>query len=144
MQIAKSFGAEVTGVCSTRNVELVRSLGADHVIDYTKEDLTQSAQRYDLILDNVGTRPLSDFKRVMNSKGIFVLIGGGGPDAGRWIGPMINWIKAPMLSAFVSQEFVMICWRSITREDLGVLNELMETKKGHACDRQNLPLERSP
>jgi NADPH:quinone reductase-like Zn-dependent oxidoreductase len=143
VQIAKSFGAEVTGVCSTRNVELVRSLGADHVIDYTKEDLTQSAQRYDLILDNVGTRPLSDFRRVMNSKGIFVLVGGGGPDAGRWIGPMINWIKAPVLSAFVSQEFVTLL-ASITREDLGVLNELMETRKVTPVIDRTYPLGEVP
>ena len=84
MQIAKSFGAEVTGVCSTRNVEMVRSLGADHVIDYTKEDFTQSARAYDLMLDNVGNHSLSECRRVLNPKGKFVIVGG--PKDGPWSG----------------------------------------------------------
>src|SRR5213596_1897154 len=79
VQIAKSYGADVTGVCSTRNLDMVRSLGADHVIDYTKEDFMKSTERYDVILDNVGTQPLLGFKRVLKPKGIYVLIGGGGP-----------------------------------------------------------------
>src|SRR5207247_8269888 len=78
VQIAKSFGADVTGVCSTRNVDLVRSLGADHVIDYTKEDFTKSPERYDVMLDNVGNRTLSECKSVLTPKGKYVLIGGGG------------------------------------------------------------------
>src|SRR5213592_3678990 len=88
VQIAKSLGADVTGVCSTRNVDLVKSLGADHVIDYTKEDFTKGGERYDVILDNVGTQPLLGFKRVLKPKGIYVLIGGGGPNDGRIVGPM--------------------------------------------------------
>src|SRR5213078_3792010 len=78
VQIAKSFGAEVTGVCSTRNLEMVRSLGADHVIDYTKEDFTKSAERYDVILDNVPYHSLSECRRVLTPEGKYVMIGGGG------------------------------------------------------------------
>ena len=86
VQIAKALGAEVTGVCSTRNVEMVRSIGADHVVDYTKEDFTKGGQKYDLILDNVGNRPLSEVRRVMTPKGISVIIGG--PSDDNWLGPM--------------------------------------------------------
>jgi NADPH:quinone reductase-like Zn-dependent oxidoreductase len=128
VQIAKALGAEVTGVCSTRNLEMVRSLGADHVVDYTRDDFTQSAERFDLILDNVGNHSLLAFRRVMNPKGIYVLIGGGGPDDGRWIGPMARPVKALFLSPFVSQEFVMLL-ASINKDDLAVMKELMETKK---------------
>src|SRR6267378_475280 len=78
VQIAKTFGADVTGVCSTRNVDLVRSLGADHVIDYTKEDFAKGHQRYDVILDNVANHSLSECRRVLNPDGKYVLIGGGG------------------------------------------------------------------
>jgi NADPH:quinone reductase-like Zn-dependent oxidoreductase len=86
VQIAKSFGAEVTAVCSTRNVDLVRSIGADHVIDYTREDFTQGGQRYDLVFETAGSRSPSEIRRVLTSKGTLVLIGHGGSE-GRWIGP---------------------------------------------------------
>jgi len=126
VQIAKSFGAEVTGVCSTRNVEMVRSIGADHVIDYTQEDFTKSGQRYDLILDNVGNRPLLEYRRILNDKGIFVIIGG--PNTGPWLGPMASPIKAILLSPFVSQEFVMIL-AELNKEDLAILADLMQAGK---------------
>src|SRR5882757_9709848 len=103
VQIAKSFGAAVTGVRSTRNVELVRSIGADHVIDYGREDFTQSGQRYDLILDNVGSHSFSEYRRVMEPKGTLVIVGG--PSGDPWIGPLAQPIKAGMLSPFVSQKF---------------------------------------
>src|SRR6202040_191333 len=77
VQIAKSFGADVTGVCSTRNVDLVRSIGADHVIDYTKEDFAKSTERYDVILDNVPNHSLSECRHVLTPNGIYVMIGGG-------------------------------------------------------------------
>lgn len=128
VQIAKSLGAEVTGVCSGRNAEMVRSLGADRVIDYTKEDFTKGTQHYDVILDNVGTQPLLSFKRVLQPKGICVLIGGGGPDEGRWIGPMSRPIKALLLSPFVSQKFVMLL-ADMNKKDLTTLADLMQTGK---------------
>jgi NADPH:quinone reductase-like Zn-dependent oxidoreductase len=78
VQIAKAFGAEVTGVCSTRNVDLVRMLGADHVIDYTQEDVTRNGQQYDLILDAAAYRPFSDYKRALAPQGTYVLVGGSG------------------------------------------------------------------
>jgi len=125
VQIAKSFGADVTGVCSTRNVDMVRSLGADRVIDYTQEDFTQSGQRYDLIFDSVGNRSLSACRRVMSPRGIYVVVGG--PD-GRWIGPLARSLKALLLSRFVSQNLVMFL-ASTNKEDLVVLKELIEAKK---------------
>jgi NADPH:quinone reductase-like Zn-dependent oxidoreductase len=126
VQIAKSFGADVTGVCSTRNVEMVRSIGADHVIDYTREDFTKNGQRYDLILDNVGNHSLLEYRRVLNPKGIFVIVGG--QNDGRWIGPMAAPIKASLLSPFVSQEFVMIL-AELNKEDLTIVRDLMQAGK---------------
>jgi NADPH:quinone reductase-like Zn-dependent oxidoreductase len=125
VQIAKSFGVHVTGVCSTRNVDLVRSIGADHVIDYTQEDFTQSGQRYDLVYDCVGNHSLSAFRRVMTSRGNYVMVGG---PAGRWIGPMDRALKALLLSLFVSQNLSMFL-ASTNKEDLIVLKELIEAKK---------------
>ena len=102
VQIAKSFGADVTGVCSTRNVDMVRSIGADRVIDYTREDFTKSGQRYDLIFDCVGNHSLSACRRVLNPKGIYAYRS---EDQRRWlIGPLARPIKALVLSRFVSQE----------------------------------------
>src|SRR3989475_7612402 len=104
VQIAKSFGADVTGVCSSRNLDLVQSLGADHVIDYTKEDFTKSDQRYDVILDNVPNHSLSECRRILNPNGKYVMIGGGGPNDSRWIGPFGRVINTMILSPFVSQK----------------------------------------
>lgn len=128
VQIAKSFGAEVTGVCSTRNVDMVRSLGADHVVDYTKEDFTKSGERYDLILDNVGNQPLSGFRRALKPNGICVLVGGGGPNDGHWVGPMSRPVKAALLSPFTSQTFMFFV-AEIRKEDLNFLRDLMQTGK---------------
>lgn len=105
VQIAKSFGAEVTGVCSGRNVGLVRSLGADHVVDYTKQDFTQDAERYDVILDNVGNHSLLSLAHVLKPDGILVIVGGSSENA--WIGPMGRPLKASLLSPFVRQKMVM-------------------------------------
>src|SRR5256886_1409042 len=94
VQLAKNFGAEVTGVCSTRNVELVQSLGADHVIDYTKEDFTKGDQHYDVILDNVGNHSLSEYRRLLTPKGIYVLIGGGGVNEQGFLGGLAKALNA--------------------------------------------------
>ena len=128
VEIAKSLGAEVTGVCSGRNVDLVRSLGADHVVDYTKEDFTKSAERYDVILDNVGTQPLSGFRRVLKPNGICVMIGGGGPNEGKWVGPMARPIKAMVISPFISQKMSMMMAQG-NKDDLTILADLMQSGK---------------
>lgn len=128
VQIAKTLGADVTGVSSTRNLDLVRSLGADHVIDYTKENFTEGQEQYDVILDNVGTQPLSGFRRVLKPKGIYVMIGGGGPNDGRLIGPMGRPVKALLLSPFISQKMGMMLAK-LNKQDLTVLGDLMEAGK---------------
>ena len=128
VQIAKSFGADVTGVCSTRTVDMVRSLGANQVIDYTKEDFTKSAQRYDVILDNVPNHTLSECRRVLNPKGKYVMIGGGGPNDGRWIGPFGRVISALVLSPFVSQDMGMML-AELNKKDLTILSDLMQAGK---------------
>jgi NADPH:quinone reductase-like Zn-dependent oxidoreductase len=128
VQIAKSYGADVTGVCSTRNLDLVRSLGADQVIDYTKEDFTKTGQLYDLIIDNVGNRSLSECRRVLTPKGILVLVGGGGANEQGLIGPMAKPIKAMLLSPFVSQKIGMIL-AQLNHDDLALLADLMQSGK---------------
>ena len=128
VQIAKSFGADVTGVSSTRNLAMVRSIGADQVIDYTQEDFTKGEQPYDLILDCVGNRPLLAFRQILKPNGIYILIGGGGPNDGRWIGPLAGPIKEFLLSPFVSQKFVTLM-ADLNKEDLTILSDLMRTGK---------------
>ena len=122
VQIAKYFGAEVTGVCSTRNVAMVRSIGADHVFDYTKEDYTDSGKQYDLIIDNVGNHSLLANRRVLDPDGTFVIVGA---QKGNWIGPLMRPVKAFVLSPFVDQEFGMIL-AEFRQEDLDILGELMD------------------
>ena len=123
VQIAKSFGANVTGVCSARNVDMVRSIGADQVIDYTQEDFTQDRQRYDVMLDLVGSRSLSDCRRALTRQGTYVLVGVS--DMGRWLG-LARQIKMLSSSPFVRQRMRIFITRH-TREDLVVLKELVES-----------------
>jgi NADPH:quinone reductase-like Zn-dependent oxidoreductase len=118
VQIAKALGAEVTGVCSGRNVELVRSLGADHVIDYTKEDFTLGATKYDLIVDNVVTHSFSDYRRVLTDAGRFVIVGSN--NDGEYLGPMTEALEAGIYDPFVSQEFGFMM-SSMNPEDLATL-----------------------
>lgn len=126
VQIAKSFGAQVTGVCSTVRVDLVRSIGADHVIDYTRNDVTTGAQRYDLVLDCVGGRSLSAWRRIMTAKGTFVAVGV--RPGGRWLGPLPYVLKLLVSSRFVSQKVAFFVAR-VTTEDLTALKELVEANK---------------
>jgi NADPH:quinone reductase-like Zn-dependent oxidoreductase len=128
VQIAKSYGADVTGVCSTRNIDLVRSLGADHVIDYTKEDFTKSDQHYDVILDNVANHSLSEFRRVLTPKGKYVMIGGGGANEQGLIGVMARPLKALVLSKFVSQQMGMMM-ADANHNDLTILADMMQSGK---------------
>jgi NADPH:quinone reductase-like Zn-dependent oxidoreductase len=128
VQIAKSLGADVTGVCSTRNVDLVRSLGADHVIDYTKEDFAKGEQRYDVILDNVPNHSLSECRRILNPKGKYVMIGGGGPNDSRWVGPFGRVIHTLLLSPFVSQKMGMMM-ADANQKDLTVLGNMLQSGK---------------
>ena len=124
VQIAKSFGAEVSGVCSTRNVEMVRSLGADHVIDYTVEDFARSGhKKYDLIFQLAGTRSPSECRRALTSKGTLVQISG--DSDGRWIGPVDRIVKALVLSPFVSQKMASFTVKP-NKEDLQFLKQLIE------------------
>ena len=124
VQIAKSFGADVTGVCSTRNGDMVRSIGADQVIDYTQQDFTKLGQRYDIIFDCVGNHSLSACRRVLNPNGICVLVGA--PHK-VWI-VLIRALKALVLSRFVSQNFVIFIARR-SKEDLTIMRELMKVGK---------------
>ena len=125
VQIAKSFGAEVTGVCSTRNLEMVRSIGADHVIDYKNEDYTESGKRYDLIIDMVGNHGLLANRKALEPDGILVLVGGA---KGNWLAPFMGPIKALVLSPFVDQELGMIL-AQLRKDDLAILGDLIQTGK---------------
>ena len=131
VQIAKSLGAEVTAVCSTRNVDLVRSIGADHVIDYTKEDFTKGDQKYDVIFDNVCNHSFAERSRVLTPKGICVLvgIGGAGVQEGQAIGRIVsNLLIARARSSFTDQKFPQYGIKT-DKQDLITLGGLVETGK---------------
>jgi NADPH:quinone reductase-like Zn-dependent oxidoreductase len=123
VQLAKAFGAEVTGVCSTAKVDLVRSLGADQVIDYTRDDFAEGQQRYDVILDIGGTPSLSRLRRALAPKGTLVIVGG--ETGGRWLGGNDRQLRALLLSRLVDQKLTTFISRE-NHEDLLVLKELIE------------------
>ncbi|HYK41614.1 MAG TPA: NAD(P)-dependent alcohol dehydrogenase [Thermoanaerobaculia bacterium] len=122
VQIAKSYGANVTGVCHARNVEMVRSIGADRAVDYTREDFTRGTERWDLILDCVGNHSLSALRRVMSADGVCILIGA--HEMGDWVEPLLGIVKPLVLSRVVSQKFVPVLAKS-SPEDLATLRDLM-------------------
>src|SRR5207247_10765472 len=129
VQIAKSFGTEVTGVCSTRNVDLIRSIGADHVIDYTKQDFTKTDQRYDLIYDLVGNHSFSERRRILNPNGICVMAGIGGAGrhdgfAARLAGELDSYLR----SRFVTQKFISYI-AQFNKKDMTILADLMQSGK---------------
>jgi len=141
VQIAKAFGAEVTGVCSTRNVDMVASLGADHVIDYTRQDFTRTGRRYDVLVDIAGSRRLSECRRVLRPGG--VLVGVGAPNKGRWIGPMRRPVKMLLAAPVVSQKMIFFMAEQ-RRDDLVVLRELLETGKVTPVIDRTYPLSEVP
>jgi NADPH:quinone reductase-like Zn-dependent oxidoreductase len=128
VQIAKSLGAEVTAVCSTRNASLVRSLGADHVIDYTQADFTQGGQLYDVILDAVGNHPLLAYRHILKPHGTVVFIAGPGPHDRPWISFLVAPVEAKALSAFLSQKFEYIMV-DVNKQHLATLADLMQAGK---------------
>jgi NADPH:quinone reductase-like Zn-dependent oxidoreductase len=128
VQLAKSFGAEVTGVCSTRNVESVRSLGADHVIDYTKEDFTKAGGgSFDVLVDVAGNHSWSECKRVLGENGTMIIVGG--RKTNRWIGPMGDAVKRRLASVPGSRTVAAPFLAQLNKEDLDVLRELLEAGK---------------
>jgi NADPH:quinone reductase-like Zn-dependent oxidoreductase len=141
VQLAKVFAAEVTGVASTTKTELVRSIGADHVIDYTREDFADGSNRYDVILDIAGNRSLSHLRRALAPEGTLVIVGGEG--GGKWLGGIDRQLRAHVLSAFVRQK--LGTWISKERpEDLEELRELLEAGKLMPVVDRTFPLSEVP
>lgn len=138
VQIAKSYGAEVTGVCSTRNVEMVRSLGADHVVDYKKEDFTKGSERFDLILDNVGNHGFSDLGDVMKPDGIIVVVGGS--KKGPLLGPIKRVAWSKIVGQFVEQKITFFI-ASVNKTDLELLANLVREGKMKTVIDRRYPLE---
>jgi NADPH:quinone reductase-like Zn-dependent oxidoreductase len=141
VQLAKAFGAHVTGVCSTTKVDMVRSIGADHVIDYTREDFAEGDQRYDLILDIGGNSSLSRLRRALTPKGVLVITGGEG--GGRWLGGTDRQLRALMLSPFVDQKLGTFVSKE-NHEDMIVLKELIEAGKVTPVINRTYPLSEVP
>lgn len=140
VQIAKAFGAEVTGVCSTSKVDLVRDLGADHVVDYQLDDFADGVRRYDVIIDNGGNGRLSHLRRALTAEGRLVIVGG--ETGGRWIGGFDRQLRALMLSPLVSQKLGML-GATENSEDLSVLRDLFESGEVTPAIDRTYPLSDS-
>jgi 2-desacetyl-2-hydroxyethyl bacteriochlorophyllide A dehydrogenase len=139
VQIAKYFGAEVTGVCSTRNLDLVRSIGADKVIDYTKEDFTNSSQKYDLIIDNVANRSVVNLKRALNPNGVCVIVGFTS------VSLMFQYMfLGPLVSMFGSKKIISLGTANLNKKDLDFLRELLATGKVKPVIDRTYPLNEVP
>jgi len=141
VQMAKAYGAHVTGVCSTTKVDLVRSIGADDVIDYTRDDFAETGQRYDLILDTAGARSVSHLRRALAPRGTLVIVGAEG--GGRWFGGTDRQLRALMLSPFVSQKLRTFISKE-NGEDLVALKELIEAGKVTPVIDKTYPLSEAP
>jgi len=141
VQLAKAFGAEVTGVCSTTKVDMVRSIGADHVIDYTRDDFADGRQRYDVILDIGGNSSLARLRRALTPRGTLVIVGGEG--GGRWLGGLDRQLRALLLSRFVGQKLRTFISKE-NHEDLIVLKELIESGKITPVIDRTYPLTEVP
>ncbi|HJU84037.1 MAG TPA: NAD(P)-dependent alcohol dehydrogenase [Holophagaceae bacterium] len=141
VQIAKALGAEVTGVCSTRNLDLVRSLGAGQVVDYTREDFTRLGQRYDLIFDTIGNHTVSAMRRVLEPKGVLVMAGAA--RMGDWLEPLVSPLMTLVQSWFVSQTLAPFLAKG-RQEDLVVLKDLIEAGKVTPVIDRTYPLSEAP
>jgi NADPH:quinone reductase-like Zn-dependent oxidoreductase len=143
VQIAKSYGAHVTGVCSTRNVDLVRSIGADDVIDYTREDFAGNGLRYDVVFDLVGNRSLAEYRRALTPTGTLILSGGGVSKGRQLVGPVGLMVKGQLLSRFVRQRLLGLMAKA-GRENLATLRELAEAGKFTPVIDRTYPLSEAP
>ena len=141
IQLAKAFGAEVIGVCSTTKVALVESIGADHVIDYTREDFADRAGQYDLIIDNAGNRSLSRLRRALAEDGTLVIVGG--EEGGPWVGPADRIVPAALLSPFVRQRLLPLM-AAERQDDLRLLGEMAESGKLRPAVDRRYPLVEAP
>jgi NADPH:quinone reductase-like Zn-dependent oxidoreductase len=141
VQVAKVFGAEVTGVCSTAKVDLVRSLGADHVVDYTRDDFTNGHLRYDVILDTGGNRRLSHLRRALTASGTLIIVGG--ETGGRWLGGFDRSLRAVLLSPLVSQTLGMLA-STENADDLNALRDLIESGQIVPAIDRTFPLSEAP
>jgi NADPH:quinone reductase-like Zn-dependent oxidoreductase len=143
VQIARAWGAEVTAVCSTRNVDLMRSLGADHVVDYRREDFARGPTRYDVLFDLVGNRSLADCRRVAKPDGTVVLSGGGTSRGGSLIGPMGPMVKAMVVSRLARRPRLAVLTVTPNRANLATLRELIENEKVTPIIDRTYPLEKT-